>query len=198
MVAGRDFIFNRDATGKVGVFYNLCTHRGGRVCRERSGKATIFQCFYHGWVFNTDGSLRGIPQEGAYPEGGEMVIKKTVEHSPESIRLGGISHQLAADIEGRTRLEARVTILGHLLRGGSPTPADRLLATRFGCEAVHLAAESQFGRLVVLKGSDISSVALSDIAGQIRTVPLDSPLIKLALSTGVSLGVEKEKLPATR
>jgi p-cumate 2,3-dioxygenase alpha subunit len=68
-IAGRDFIFNRDATGKVGAFYNLCTHRGGRVCREKSGKATIFQCFYHGWVFNTDGSLRGIPQEGAYPEG---------------------------------------------------------------------------------------------------------------------------------
>jgi p-cumate 2,3-dioxygenase subunit alpha len=69
MVAGRDFIFNRDARGQVHVFYNLCTHRGGRVCREKAGKATIFQCFYHGWVFNTDGGLRGIPQEGAYPEG---------------------------------------------------------------------------------------------------------------------------------
>ena len=68
-VAGRDFIFNRDTSGKVNVFYNLCTHRGGRVCREKSGKASVFQCFYHGWVFSSDGGLRGVPQEGAYPEG---------------------------------------------------------------------------------------------------------------------------------
>jgi p-cumate 2,3-dioxygenase alpha subunit len=68
-VAGRDFIFNRDTRGQVRVFYNLCTHRGGRVCREKSGKASTFQCFYHGWVFGSDGSLRVIPQEGAYPEG---------------------------------------------------------------------------------------------------------------------------------
>jgi p-cumate 2,3-dioxygenase alpha subunit len=68
-VAGRDFIFNRDTQGHVHVFYNLCTHRGGRVCREKSGKASVFQCFYHGWVFSSDGGLRGIPQEGAYPDG---------------------------------------------------------------------------------------------------------------------------------
>ncbi len=69
-VAGRDFIFNRDTHGKVNVFYNLCTHRGGRVCREsRVIAASVFQCFYHGWVFGSDGGLRVIPQEGAYPEG---------------------------------------------------------------------------------------------------------------------------------
>ena len=68
-VAGRDFIFNRDTSGQVHVFYNLCPHRGGRVCREKAGKAGVFQCFYHGWVFSSDGDLRGIPQEGAYPEG---------------------------------------------------------------------------------------------------------------------------------
>ena len=68
-VAGRDFIFSRDSAGQVHVLYNLCTHRGGRVCREKSGKASVFQCFYHGWVFGTDGGLRLIPQEGAYPDG---------------------------------------------------------------------------------------------------------------------------------
>ena len=68
-VAGRDFIFNRDTRGNVNVFYNLCAHRGGRVCREKTGKANVFQCFYHGWVFGSDGGLRVIPQEGAYPEG---------------------------------------------------------------------------------------------------------------------------------
>jgi p-cumate 2,3-dioxygenase subunit alpha len=68
-VAGRDFIFSRDSAGEVHVLYNLCTHRGGRVCREKSGKASVFQCFYHGWVFGSDGALRLIPQEGAYPDG---------------------------------------------------------------------------------------------------------------------------------
>jgi p-cumate 2,3-dioxygenase alpha subunit len=68
-VAGRDFIFSRDSAGQVHVLYNLCTHRGGRVCREKSGKASVFQCFYHGWVFGSDGGLRLIPQEGAYPAG---------------------------------------------------------------------------------------------------------------------------------
>ncbi len=68
-VAGRDFIFNRDSAGRVHVFYNLCTHRGGRVCRQKSGRASTFQCFYHGWVFGSEGALRMIPQDGAYPEG---------------------------------------------------------------------------------------------------------------------------------
>jgi p-cumate 2,3-dioxygenase alpha subunit len=66
-VAGRDLIFNRDAAGKVHAFYNLCPHRGGRVCREKSGNAKSFQCFYHGWVFASDGQLRNHPQEDLYP-----------------------------------------------------------------------------------------------------------------------------------
>ena len=69
-VAGRDFIFNRDATGKVGVFYNLCTHRGGRVCREKSGKASeSSSASITAGCSAPTASLRGIPQEGAYPEG---------------------------------------------------------------------------------------------------------------------------------
>jgi 6-phosphofructokinase 1 len=132
--------------------------------------------------------------EGAKPEGGEMVVKRMVENSPDAVRLGGISNQLAAQIEALTRLETRVTILGHLVRGGSPTPFDRLLGTYFGCEGVRLAVEGQFGRLVVLKGKDIASISLTDVAGKIRTVPLDSMMVKAARSLGISLGVEWEKL----
>lgn len=132
--------------------------------------------------------------EGAKPHGGEMVVKRIVETSPDAIRLGGISYQLAAQIEGLTRLETRVTVLGHLVRGGSPTPFDRLLATRFGCEAVHLAARRQFGRIVVLRGDRVESIPLADVAGRTRNVPLDSPLIKSALSLGISMGVAAERL----
>ena len=68
-VGGRGLIFNRDAKGEVHAFYNLCIHRGGRVCREKAGTARSFQCFYHGWVFDADGSLKNVPQEDLYPEG---------------------------------------------------------------------------------------------------------------------------------
>jgi len=132
--------------------------------------------------------------EGAKPEGGEMVVKRLVENSPDAIRLGGISNQLAAQIESMTRLETRVTILGHLVRGGSPTSLDRLLATYFGCEAVRLVAQKRFGHLVVLRGEEISSIPIVDVAGKTRTVPFNSPLLRAALSTGVSLGVTPERL----
>jgi len=132
--------------------------------------------------------------EGATEEGGEMVVKRRVETSPDAIRLGGVSHKLAADIEGHTGIETRVTILGHLLRGGSPTAFDRLLATHFGCKAVRLANSKDFGKLVVLRGSEIKSIPIADAAGKVRKVPLDSLLIKSACSTGVSLGVSEDRL----
>jgi len=132
--------------------------------------------------------------EGAKPKGGDMIVNRMVETSPDAVRLGGISQVLARQIEERTRLETRVTILGHLVRGGSPTPFDRLLATHFGCQAVHLAAQKQFGRLVALQGRNIASVPLEDVAGKMRKVPLDSYLVKSALSTGVALGVTTQEL----
>ncbi len=132
--------------------------------------------------------------EGAKAEGGEMIIKRMVENSPDAVRLGGVSNRLALQIEALTRLETRVTILGHLVRGGSPTPFDRLLATYFGCEAVRLVAQKKYGRLVVLKGNDIMSIPLGDVEGKVRTVPFDSQMIKAARSLGVSLGLDWEKI----
>jgi len=136
--------------------------------------------------------------EGAKIDGGQMVVKRVIETSPDAIRLGGISNQLAAQIEGLTGLETRVTILGHLVRGGSPTAFDRLLGTRFGCEAIRLAAAERFGRLVVLKGNAVDSIPLQEVAGKIRTVPPDSPWIDAALSLGISLGIEREDLDRKR
>ncbi len=132
--------------------------------------------------------------EGATAEGGDMVVSRMIDTSPDAVRLGGISNQLAAQIEGLTELETRVTILGHLVRGGSPTPFDRLLGTHFGCEAIHLAARKEFGRLVVLKNNKFDSIPLEETAGKTRKVPLDSPLLSAAKSLGISLGVSDEKL----
>lgn len=126
--------------------------------------------------------------EGAKPVGGELVVRRKIEGSPEPIRLGGISYKISEEIESRISMETRVTILGHLQRGGIPTPTDRLLASRFGVAAVNLVAKKKFGKMVALKGNEIKSVAISEVAGKNRTVPLDSPLIQTARSLGSSLG----------
>ncbi|MCK4606342.1 MAG: ATP-dependent 6-phosphofructokinase [candidate division Zixibacteria bacterium] len=126
--------------------------------------------------------------EGAKAIGGEVVVKRIVANSPDAIRLGGISHQLAAQIEGLTNIECRVTILGHLVRGGSPSAFDRLLATRFGVEATHMAARGEVGRMVVLRAQKMSSVPIEEVAGKIRTVTPDHPLVKAAQALGICLG----------
>ncbi len=132
--------------------------------------------------------------EGAKPEGGEMVVKRLIANSPDKIRLGGISNQLAAQIEGITTLETRVTILGHLLRGGTPTAFDRILASRFGSEAVRLAYQRKFGNMVALKGNAISSIPIEQVAGRLRKVEKDNPLLLTAISLGTCLGVENSKV----
>lgn len=126
--------------------------------------------------------------EGAKPRGGELVIKKRVEGSPEPIRLGGIGNKVADEIEKLINMETRVTVLGHLLRGGVPTPRDRLLASRFGVAAVKLIANKTFGKMVAVQGMDIREVPIEEIAGRTRIIPLDSPLIDVARSLGTCLG----------
>ena len=66
-VCGRPIIFNRNSGGRVGVLLNACRHRGALVCREREGNAPTFTCFYHGWSYNLDGELDGVPGAGDYP-----------------------------------------------------------------------------------------------------------------------------------
>lgn len=127
--------------------------------------------------------------EGAKPEGGQMVVKKMVEGSPEEIRLGGIGHTVADEVEKLSGMETRVTVLGHLLRGGIPTPADRLLATRFGVEAMRLLVDGEFGRMVALRGHQITSVPLTKVVGQPRTVPPESELLDAARAVGTCLGI---------
>jgi 6-phosphofructokinase 1 len=89
------------------------------------------------------------------------------------VRLGGVGHELGAEIEERTGYETRVTVLGHVQRGGSPTPRDRVLATRYGLKAADLIAEGRFGRMAALQGDDIVDVSLADATAELKTVPED-------------------------
>jgi phosphofructokinase-like protein len=87
------------------------------------------------------------------------------------VRLGGVGEQLAREIEERTGFESRVTVLGHVQRGGSPTARDRVLATRYGLKAADLVEEGKFGTMAALHGDDIVEVPLADAVAELKTVP---------------------------
>jgi len=130
-----------------------------------------------------------VAAEGAKEKGGEMVVAKKLPFSPDPIRLGGVASVLAAKINERTGLDCREVVLGHIQRGGTPTPFDRVLATNFGYAAIELLMKGVKGHLVVLKNGKLSSIPLSKVAGRIRTVPKSHYLIKAAQAVGTSFGV---------
>jgi 6-phosphofructokinase 1 len=96
--------------------------------------------------------------------------------------------RLSAQLEALTGLESRVTILGHLQRGGTPTAADRILATRLGTACVAAIDEQRFGRMVAVKGESTELVDLAEVVGKRKVVPLDHPWLRAALETGACLG----------
>jgi len=85
----------------------------------------------------------------------------------------GVGDRLGEEIESRTGFETRVTVLGHVQRGGSPTPRDRVLATRFGLKAADLIDEGQFGQMAALRGDDVIAVSLEEATAELKTVPDD-------------------------
>ncbi len=129
-----------------------------------------------------------VVAEGARSKGGELVIQRIVKESSDPIRLGGIGFVLGEQIEKKTGLETRTVVMGHLLRGGTPTPFDRVLATRLGTKALDLVKEGMFGFMVAIKGEAISHFPLKEVAKGIKRVPRNHPLIKVARSVGTSFG----------
>ena len=99
---------------------------------------------------------------------------------------------LSAALEEATGINARLTILGHVQRGGVPSPRDRLLATRLGVAAAAFAAEEHYGVMVASQGGETRAVPLEEVAGNRRVVPLDHPWIESARALGVGLGDEPE------
>jgi ATP-dependent phosphofructokinase / diphosphate-dependent phosphofructokinase len=130
-----------------------------------------------------------VVAEGAKPKGGVMSVNKVVTGSPDPVRLGGIGLRIADAIENVTHLEARVTTLGHLQRGGTPTSFDRVLATRFGVAAIALAERGMFGTMAALNGDIITHCSLKHAVGKLKRVDPRSPLVKTAQSVGTSFGV---------
>jgi 6-phosphofructokinase 1 len=107
-----------------------------------------------------------VVAEGAKRIGGE---ESYVDKG--SKRLGGIAYQVAEEIQQHIDLEIRVTVLGHVQRGGSPTPRDRVLATRYGLKAADLVHEGRFGQMAALRGDEIVDVPLAEATASLKTVP---------------------------
>jgi 6-phosphofructokinase 1 len=129
-----------------------------------------------------------VVAEGAKPKKGEMVVQRVIEDSTDPLRLGGIGYRVGNEIEKGTGLETRVTVLGHVQRGGSPSAFDRILATRFGARAVELAIEGKFGRMVCLRGTQIKDIPLEKVGGRQRRVNPDGEMVRTARSIGVIFG----------
>ena len=128
-----------------------------------------------------------IVAEGAEPAHGhrEVVEQAEIGHAE---RLGGIGERIGKALEARTGKDARVVVLGHLLRGGSPTAFDRLTAMRFGTAAVRALAEGQSGVMVALAFPDVNYVALEEVAGRMKGVPLDCDTLQTGRDLGISFG----------
>ncbi len=104
------------------------------------------------------GEQREVTQEAALDQFGH-------------VRLGGIGEQLAREVEERTGFETRVTVLGHVQRGGTPTARDRVLATRFGLVAADLVEQGKWGRMAALRGNDVIDIPLEEAVAELKTVP---------------------------
>jgi 6-phosphofructokinase 1 len=117
-------------------------------------------------------------------------IWRAYRNEPPFAEKKSIGNLLGALIGRAAPHDVRVTVLGHLQRGGSPSPFDRLLGTRLGSAAVDLVAQKHFGRMVCLKGDTISSCTLDEAVGRLKMVPPDCDIVRAARAIGVSFGAE--------
>ncbi len=130
-----------------------------------------------------------VVAEGAVPEGGSVSIEATAASIPGRgvVRLGGAGQRLATALSSELDAEIRVTVLGHLQRGGSPTPTDRLLATRFGSRAIDLVATGTWNHTVAVRGGRLVEVPLAQ-ATAVRGVDPEGEAVQLARSLDICLG----------
>ena len=128
-----------------------------------------------------------VVAEGAQPKQGQRAVVAAAEIG-HAERLGGIGEQVANELAQRTGKDARTVVLGHLLRGGSPTAFDRLAALRFGTAAVRALEEGLSGVMVALAFPNVNYVSLEEVAGRMKAVPPDSDTLQTGRDLGVCFG----------
>ncbi|MEZ0228725.1 MAG: 6-phosphofructokinase, partial [Planctomycetota bacterium] len=135
-----------------------------------------------------------VVAEGAYEEGGKpaYIEEDGPPKGAQDRRLAGAAETVARKVGDLTGLDWRVSVLGHLQRGGIPTAHDRILATRFGASAVRAVQEKKFGTMVSIHANRIGFVPLSEVIGAVRKVSRASELVWTARSLGISFGADLE------
>lgn len=131
-----------------------------------------------------------VVAEGAAAKDGKMAVQRKVHGSHDPVRLGGAAYRIAGAIERKTDSECRVTIIGHVQRGGIPTPFDRWLATRFGETATQILHAGRFGQMTALKGTQVLAVPVSEAVQKLRLVDPQGEEAQTARRTGISFGDE--------
>ena len=127
--------------------------------------------------------------EGAYPKHGSVVGQEVDEIGYHNFKLGGAGIRLKQELEDAgAQADVRVTILGHLQRGGIPCAFDRILATQFGVKAFEMVIEGKFGKMVAYKNNDIQSVPIKDAINTYNLVNVHSNLVHTARGVGISFG----------
>jgi 6-phosphofructokinase 1 len=129
-----------------------------------------------------------VVSEGAKPIGGDVTVAEAAKHPGQLERLGGIGNVIGLQLSDKTGMDTRVTVLGHLQRGGSPSPFDRILSTRFGVKAVELVEQERFGRMVCYRDYMIDSVKISDAVGAFKSVDPNGQLVQAAEAIGIDFG----------
>lgn len=117
-----------------------------------------------------------VVAEGALSESESFLHKKEFKKNRKEM-IGSIGYRVARELETATGLESRVSVLGYLQRGGIPSPYDRVLATEFGVKAAHMLAVGDFGKMVAKKGDIFTGVPLNEVAGKVKSVPLNHPAL---------------------
>jgi len=134
-----------------------------------------------------------VVTEGASEKGGDKVVAKIVEDSPDAVRFGGIAGLIANQLESRVKNEVRHCVLGHIQRGGDTSPADRLLSARYGAKAAEMILGGDFGNMVCLRNGQMEFVSLDDVIGDAKVstsgakiVDPNGELVKVAKAMGIS------------
>lgn len=129
-----------------------------------------------------------VAAEGAFPQGGSRVVAKGADETNPVERLGGIGNYVAREVGKLLDMDTRVTVLGHLQRGGSPSTFDRCLGSRFGIKALELIDNREFGAMVCLRGRDIASVPIERAVRQLKLVNPDGEMVRAAEDLGIMVG----------
>ncbi len=129
--------------------------------------------------------------EGARSVEEAALTKKEYKKRLEERKDPSVAYQIAREIEAKIDAEVRVTVPGHMQRGGSPTPYDRVVATRCGAAGARAVFEQDYGKLIIFRGGRAQTMPLRETAGLLKTVPVDHPLIEEARSIGIGFGDEE-------